>query len=120
MIVPVHLGVHWCLSIIDFQEKKISYLDSMGGKNQACLDALKQYLIDEHQDKKSSSYDVSNWTLECLKDIPQQMNGSDCGMFACTFAEFTCRRAPYTFTQAHMPLLRRKMALEILLGKLLL
>lgn len=55
-----------------------------------------------------------------LQDIPQQMNGSDCGMFACTFAEFSSRGARYTFSQAHMPYLRRKAALEILQARLLL
>ncbi|KAI5636044.1 hypothetical protein NE865_11245 [Phthorimaea operculella] len=74
----------------------------------------------EHQDKKQAPIDDSGWTKECLKDIPQQMNGSDCGMFACTFAEFAARNAPFSFTQTHMPYLRRKAALEILTGKLLL
>lgn len=120
IVVPVHLGVHWCLSIIDFRAKKVSYLDSMGGRNQPCLDALMQYLRDEHKDKKGSSFDDGGWKAESLKDIPQQMNGSDCGMFACTFAEFSCRNAPYSFSQAHMPYLRRKAALEILKAKLLL
>ncbi|XP_059058188.1 sentrin-specific protease 1-like isoform X2 [Achroia grisella] len=120
MVVPVHLGVHWCVSMVDFQNKKVSYLDSMGSSNQACLDALMQYLRDEHQDKKGQPFDDKGWKAECLKNIPQQMNGSDCGMFACTFAEFSARGAPYTFTQAHMPYLRRKAALEILAGRLLL
>ncbi|KAM3957697.1 LOW QUALITY PROTEIN: uncharacterized protein ACR2FA_008270 [Aphomia sociella] len=120
MVVPVHLGVHWCLSLIDFRDKKILYLDSMGSPNQACLDALLKYLHDEHQDKKGQAFDAKGWKTERLKDIPQQMNGSDCGMFACTFAEFSARNAPYTFTQSHMPYLRRKMALEILTAKLLL
>ncbi|XP_045512795.1 sentrin-specific protease 1-like isoform X1 [Pieris brassicae] len=120
MVVPVHLGVHWCMSIIDFREKKISYMDSMGGKNQAALVALLQYLRDEHKDKKGQPFDDSGWKTECLRDIPQQMNGSDCGMFACTFAEFSSRNARYTFTQADMPYLRRKAAFEILQGKLLL
>ncbi|CAB3237686.1 unnamed protein product [Arctia plantaginis] len=120
IIIPVHLGVHWCLSIIDFRAKKVSYLDSMGGRNQACLDALMQYLRDEHQDKKGAPFDDSGWKAECLKDIPQQMNGSDCGMFACTFAEFSSRGAAYSFSQAHMPYLRRKAALEVLRARLLL
>ncbi|CAH2104127.1 unnamed protein product [Euphydryas editha] len=120
MVVPVHLGVHWCLSLIDFRKKKIMYLDSMGSSNQACLDALLQYLHDEHKDKKGQSFDDSGWTTQNLKDIPQQMNGSDCGMFACTFAEFSSRDAPYSFSQAHMPYLRRKAALEVLQARLLL
>lgn len=67
MMVPVHLGVHWCLSLVDFRNKKINYLDSMGGRNQACLDALLQYLRDEHQDKKAAPFDDSGWKTECLK-----------------------------------------------------
>ncbi|XP_050670354.1 sentrin-specific protease 1-like isoform X1 [Leptidea sinapis] len=120
MVIPVHLGIHWCMSIIDFREKKISYMDSMGSPNNKCLDALLKYLRDEHQDKKGQPFDDSGWSTANLKDIPQQMNGSDCGMFACTFAEFSTRNARYTFTQAHMPYLRRKAALEIVQGKLLL
>ena len=35
----------------------------------------------------------------CFQDIPQQMNGSDCGMFACKFAEYITREAQINFTQ---------------------
>ncbi|XP_068621181.1 uncharacterized protein [Battus philenor] len=120
MVVPVHLGVHWCVSLVDFRTRRIMYLDSMGSRNQPCLNALLQYLRDEHQDKKGQPFEDKGWTTENLKDIPQQMNGSDCGMFACTFAEFSCRNAPYSFSQSHMPYFRRKAVLEILQGKLLL
>ena len=40
-------------------------------------------LKDEHQDKKGSQYDTTDFQTVIVKDIPQQMNGSDCGMFAC-------------------------------------
>nr|XP_021197052.2 sentrin-specific protease 1 isoform X1 [Helicoverpa armigera] len=120
LVVPVHLGVHWCVALVHMRSRRVHYLDSMGGRNQPCLDALLQYLRDEHQDKKGTPFDDSGWKTECLRDIPQQMNGSDCGMFACTFAEFSSRGAAYSFSQAHMPYLRRKAALEILTGHLLL
>lgn len=67
IIVPVHLGIHWCLSMVDFREQKINYLDSMGGRNQECLDALLQYLRDEHKDKKGQPFDDSEWRTQCLK-----------------------------------------------------
>ena len=47
ILVPVHLGVHWCLAVIDFKKKQIQYYDSMGGNNQGCLNVLRQYLCDE-------------------------------------------------------------------------
>ncbi|XP_022820960.1 sentrin-specific protease-like isoform X2 [Spodoptera litura] len=120
LVIPVHLTNHWCVSFINFQTRKIEYLDSRGKSKRPCLIALLQYLKDEHQDKKGVPFDDSGWETECLKDIPEQMNSSDCGIFVCTFAEFSSRNAVYTFTQAHMPYLRRKAALEILTGKLLL
>lgn len=119
-IVPINIDRHWCLSLVDFRTREVKYLDSRGYPNEECLKALMQYLKDEHQDKKGAPFDDSGWKAVCLTDIPQQMNGSDCGMFACTFAEFSSRDAAYSFTQAHMPYLRRKAALEILTAKLLL
>ncbi|KAF5294198.1 hypothetical protein FQR65_LT10909 [Abscondita terminalis] len=117
--VPIHLGMHWCMSIIDFKNCTIKYYDSMGRSNNCCLEALLNYLKAEHLDKKQKEYNVSKWTLENVQDIPQQMNGSDCGVFACTYAEFLTRDADLSFDQENMPYLRRKMVLEILNGELL-
>ncbi|XP_043480079.1 sentrin-specific protease-like isoform X1 [Leptopilina heterotoma] len=119
VVVPIHLGIHWCMSIIDFRDKTIKYFDSMGSANPKCLVALRKYLEDESIDKKKKSYDTSDWKLDSVKDIPQQMNGSDCGVFSCMFAEFICAKRNITFTQQDMPYFRNKMAYEILKGKLL-
>ncbi|KAK0171912.1 hypothetical protein PV328_005301 [Microctonus aethiopoides] len=119
VVVPIHLGMHWCMSIIDFRDKSIRYYDSMGGENIKCLVALRQYLVDEYRDKKKQSYDTKDWVLESMNDIPQQMNGSDCGVFSCTFAEYICANKKLTFTQDDMPYFRNKMVYEILNVKLL-
>ncbi|XP_068244549.1 LOW QUALITY PROTEIN: sentrin-specific protease 1-like [Palaemon carinicauda] len=119
LLVPVHLGMHWCLATIDLRDKHIRYYDSMLGDNNRCLEALVKYLESEHLDKKQSKYDTSGFTLENVKNIPQQMNGSDCGMFACKFAEYLSRDAKITFDQQHMPYFRRRMIYEIVTGKLL-
>ncbi|ROT72834.1 Sentrin-specific protease 1 [Penaeus vannamei] len=81
--------------------------------------ALKKYLESEHEDKKKAKYDTGDWTLENMKDIPQQMNGSDCGMFACKFAEYLSRDVAITFDQQHMPYFRRRMIYEIVRATLL-
>ena len=41
------------------------------------------------------------------------MNGSDCGMFTCQFAEYISRRARFTFSQNDMPYFRKRMIAEI-------
>lgn len=119
LLVPVHMGMHWCLAVIDFRHKKIRYYDSMGGQNTDCLHALRDYLKDERMDKKKQNYDMTGWVYENVKNIPHQMNGSDCGMFALKYAEYITRDAKITFTQDHMQYFRRRMVYEILMKQLL-
>ncbi|CAG9534952.1 unnamed protein product [Cercopithifilaria johnstoni] len=119
LLIPVHLGAHWCLAVIDFKNRIIDYYDSMGGSNDRCLDILSEYLCEESLDKKKQEFDLSGWQLMNRYDIPQQMNGSDCGMFACKFAEYASRRAQISFNQEHMPYFRERMVFEICRKKLL-
>lgn len=37
------------------------------------------------------------------QEIPQQMNGSDCGMFTCKYAEYITKEKPIKFTQVIQP-----------------
>lgn len=121
LLVPVHLGVHWCLSVVDFRKKAIMYFDSMGGNNDEACTILFDYLQQESKDKKGKELDTSGWTLHSKKrnEIPQQMNGSDCGMFTCKYADYITKDKSITFTQKHMPYFRRRMVWEILKHKLL-
>ena len=52
VLVPIHLGNHWCLTTIDMQRKSITYYDSMGGTNHRCLQTLFTYVKEEHNVKK--------------------------------------------------------------------
>ena len=47
------------------------------------------------------------------------MNGSDCGMFACMFAEVLSRDDEIKFDQEDMPYFRRRMIYEIITMQLL-
>ena len=71
----------------------------MGGKNLECVNALKDWLMAESLDKKKVQFPMTDWVLEMVKDIPQQMNGSDCGMFTCKYAEYISRKAKINFSQ---------------------
>lgn len=121
ILVPVHLGVHWCLSVVDFRNKSITYFDSMGGNNDEACRILLNYLKQESEDKKGQKMETSGWSLKSKRpnEIPQQMNGSDCGMFTCKYAEYITKDRSITFTQKHMPYFRKRMVWEILNRKLL-
>lgn len=119
--IPVHVGqVHWCMAIIHMRNKTIRYYDSMGSPNPRVLQALESYLKEESLDKKKCEFDTSKFEIESVRDVPKQMNGSDCGVFSCMFAEYISRDKEITFSQQHMPYFRQKMIFEIARGKLLL
>lgn len=116
-LAPTHLLRFF--QVIDFKNRIIDYYDSMGGSNDYCLDVMSEYLCEESLDKRRKEFDLSDWQLVNRDDIPQQMNGSDCGMFACKFAEYAARRAQISFSQDHMPYFRERMVYEICRKKLL-
>lgn len=117
VLVPVHLGSHWCLALIDFSRRMISYYDSLGGGPQGCCDILLDYLREESNDKRKQELDDENWQLidrYSEGGIPQQKNCSDCGVFACMYAEYLTRNAKLDFSQEHMPYFRKKMIYELI------
>ena len=80
---------------------------------------MANYLSEAHKDKKGSDLDMSGWKQIVAKNIPQQTNGWDCGVFACNYAEYSSRRARFTFSQSNMPDFRKRMVGEIVKNRLL-
>lgn len=54
-----------------------------------------------------------------IADVPKQKDGCSCGVFVCAYAEHLSPGAPFTFSQADIPKLRRLLAYQIITGKLL-
>ncbi|XP_073929704.1 sentrin-specific protease 2 isoform X3 [Castor canadensis] len=121
VLVPIHRKVHWSLVVMDLRKKCLKYLDSMGQKGSKICEILLQYLQDESKTKRNIDLNLLEWTHYSMKshEIPQQLNGSDCGMFTCKYADYISRDKPITFTQHQMPLFRKKMVWEILHQQLL-
>lgn len=121
LLVPIHLGMHWCMAAIDTRSKSIAYYDSLHGRNLECLRALREWIKGEFAERQGGrQFDFTEWTELCsAEDIPAQHNGYDCGVFALAFAEHLSRDAPFTFSQADMPYWRDKISLEIIKGNLL-
>ncbi|XP_055494171.1 sentrin-specific protease 2-like [Leucoraja erinacea] len=121
ILVPVHLGVHWCLTVADLRKKLILHFDSMGQWNDDVCWTLLRYLQEESRNKKGHQLDSSKWVLRSMRshEVPQQLNGSDCGVFVCKYADYIARDEKITFTQHDIPYFRMKMVWEILHKKLL-
>ncbi|KAF3701051.1 Sentrin-specific protease 2 [Channa argus] len=121
ILVPLHLGVHWAMAVIDFKARTVKSYDSMGQRHDDICSLLLLYLKEEHKTKKGRELDSIKWTTGSLRatEIPQQKNGSDCGVFACKYADYIAKGRPLTFKPCHMPLFRKLMIWEILNKKLL-
>jgi len=115
--IPIHVhGNHWCLSVINIKDKRVEYYDSLGDQNFSCLEVLKKYLVDEYKTQKSSDIDLSSWVMYAPgnKNVPQQNNATDCGVFTCQFAAcFTNAIDIQNFSQQDMPYFRNRMILEL-------
>ena len=123
VIVPVHChGNHWTLAVINFRDKRFEYYDSLRGAGGTYLSNLRRWLGEEHKDKKGGAeYDTSEWKDVTWKqgETPQQMNGSDCGVFMTRTADYLSRDAQLDFRQEDMQYWRRRMVLEIVTQQLM-
>ncbi|KAI0651616.1 cysteine proteinase [Trametes meyenii] len=115
ILIPVnHNNAHWTAATINFRKKRIESYDSMGMDRGSVFKLLRQYLDEEHRDKKKKPFDFTGWQDYLLPDTPQQENGYDCGVFTCQFLEALSRgEEDFPFSQTNMPYLRRKMIWEI-------
>lgn len=118
---PVNLhNTHWTLLVIYMQRREAVYYDSMSGSGREQLDHVKQWLTDEHKDKKKADYDISDWKFYSADQTttPQQRNGFDCGVFTCMNADFISDDLDLAFSQDDMPMFREKIAANVLRGSL--
>eukprot|EP01090_Pellita_catalonica_P021597 TRINITY_DN8128_c0_g1_i1.p1 TRINITY_DN8128_c0_g1~~TRINITY_DN8128_c0_g1_i1.p1 ORF type:complete len:514 (+),score=59.98 TRINITY_DN8128_c0_g1_i1:326-1867(+) len=115
VLIPVHLGNHWCLAVINIRDKRFEYYDSLGGKNPSCIATLRRYLVDEAKDKKSVDLDLEDWVDYAPgRNVPQQQNSYDCGVFTCKYADRVSHDAKFEFSQKDMSYFRKRLLLDIL------
>lgn len=118
VLIPIHLGNHWCMNIIDFRTKQFRYYDALLGTNKTCTDLLFDFLCQDAKDK-NREFDSNGWQFLFPKNIPRQMNGYDCGVFALMYADSESTNRTFNFNQNDIPKIRKKMSYEMLSGVLL-
>lgn len=123
VIMPINRGnSHWAMAMIDMEERRVYFLDSLRGDGRDVIKHLIQYLKDEWRDKKGGEMP---WVFEAgvsPTDLPRQQNGVDCGAFVCAFGEcFTRGLFPSStiFDQSHLGYWRMRIGVTNLLGKLM-
>mmetsp|Transcript_12228 Transcript_12228/g.24386 ORF Transcript_12228/g.24386 Transcript_12228/m.24386 type:complete len:673 (+) Transcript_12228:244-2262(+) len=100
---------HWCLAVVYPQTNTIRYYDSLGGKNDCCLDLLERYMQDEGR-LRSDSRMQKEWNKENVgpPSVPRQHDGSSCGVFLCAFADsLSAGREPAGWTQHDVSSMRK-------------
>ena len=114
LMFPIHLDAssHWCLAAANIVDKQISYFDSLQNDNFACLRNLETYLIQAQQ--LQAKGDSVNWHSIICKDIPVQHNSFDCGVFTCMYARYLAEDKVFNFNQGDVPIIRKKIALELI------
>jgi sentrin-specific protease 1 len=123
VIMPINRGnSHWAMAMIDMEERKVYFLDSLRGNGSDVIKHLIQYLKDEWKDKKGGELP---WTFTAgvsPDTLPRQQNGVDCGAFVCAFGECFARGLFPTsdiFNQSNLGYWRIRIGVSNLLGKLI-
>ena len=80
---------------------------------------MKPNIGDGHEDKKGRSLESEKgetWRMFVSEagETPLQENRDDCGVSVCTMLEMSSARWTCKFTEAHMPQLRRRLALQVI------
>jgi sentrin-specific protease 1 len=116
VVVPIHEGAHWSCAVINIENRSFDLYDSLRSekKNRPCLEALARWLEDESLDKHGVEINLSEWKYTYHKDIPQQTNAHDCGVFAILFAGTVGCGLPIHFTDKHIKYFRRRFIMDIL------
>jgi len=121
LLIPNHLGNHWCLTVVDVRSGDITVYDSFKslGLSKDCASNVKKYLEHEHRRRRGTRL-PSKFRVTEEPNVPQQVGGIDCGVFACRFAEAISRDGPLDFCQRDISHFRTLMKWELMSQTILL
>ena len=81
-------------------------------------EALKDYVVLQVQQETGRRPNMAQWTVVKPAGLPQQTNGSDCGVFVLVFAALVAADAAVVVGQSDELELRRAIVTALLRGKL--
>lgn len=109
IFIPVNLNQsHWALAMVDMENERIIYADSLSnGPNAmsfAILSDIKDYVIKESGNKLGEDFNFVH------ADCPQQPNGYDCGIYVCMNTLYLSKNSELTFTYEDAVRMRKYIA----------
>ena len=120
ILFPMNLNnAHWCCGCVNMKKKRFELYDSTGVHEHEFYGNMRAWLTMEAE-KGEIELNLDEWTnYDEDASIPRQENMHDCGVFAMFFLSCLALGKPFNFSQADMPVLRKRIAFEILTEKLL-
>jgi hypothetical protein len=104
MLIPVNIKLkHWILACIDFEQKWIALLDSIGDTYEQETRLLFAWFTKEHSVNRPSVFEQAEWSIHSgpppNMQVPLQSNDFDCCIFICFYAAYLDLRLPLSFSQ---------------------
>jgi sentrin-specific protease 1 len=120
LFVPINTdNAHWTAATIHFPTRTITYLDSLGDPGHIHLRRLLRYLKDEHQHLYQR--ELPEWTLvPTPPTTPRQVNGFDCGVYVCYFANRVFQRFPMSASPADITNFREHIGVSVVTNSIIL
>ncbi|KAM8889060.1 uncharacterized protein ACB058_007075 [Synchiropus picturatus] len=112
LLIPIHLEIHWSLVTVTMATKTINYYDSQGIVFRNTTDNILKYLQAEAQERNQAAFQ-KGWKIFINKNIPQQKNDSDCGVFVLEYCRCLSMKQPLLFSQDDMPHIRKRIYKEL-------
>lgn len=117
LLIPLHLEVHWSLIMVEVATRSLHFYDSQGILVKYAMDNVLRYLLAEAKEKKQLNFQ-KGWKMLINKNIPQQKNDSDCGVFLLEYCKCLAQKQPLQFSQEDMPKVRKRIYQELCDGRL--
>eukprot|EP00755_Sulcionema_specki_P011194 Sspe_Gene.48462::Locus_25259_Transcript_1_2_Confidence_0.667_Length_909::g.48462::m.48462/K08592/SENP1; sentrin-specific protease 1 len=114
VFLPIHHKEHWTLVTIEPPTRTLTYYDSMGGDGEGVLDLLEPWVL--HLEGTFEPQRTA-WSRS-TPDVPKQDNSDDCGVFVCAFANALAYKRPFDFVAGDTAYLRKRISIELLLGRI--
>jgi len=113
IFIPININNnHWFLVVIYIEQKQIIYYDSIANNDRATLYlfTIAKWLKDEAK-SKNEDININDWTLiDTGKNIPQQSNGYDCGVYLILNADYIADDLPLSYGEEQIKESRNKIA----------